>query len=164
MDKRILLAAAVVLAIVIVILIDRKKPAGCTSSAGCLPGQVCQAGKCVMMPPPGCRSDAECAAGQKCQAGVCVTPAPVKPRWSNIADCGYGTQLHGWFDAQGQGVKNDYCRFVGDEPGWFACALAGSTNPYTPKGQFDPAKLLAAGCDASPGASCGGGGCTLPYQ
>ena len=37
-----------------------------------------------------------------------------------------------WYDAQAQGVANDYCRFIGPFPGvnneapWFSCALAGS--------------------------------------
>ena len=33
----------------------------------------------------------------------------------------------GWYDAQGQGVKNDFCRFVfAGRNTWFACALAGT--------------------------------------
>ena len=32
----------------------------------------------------------------------------------------------GWYDAQGQGVANDYCRMVGDGSPWFSCALAGT--------------------------------------
>ena len=37
----------------------------------------------------------------------------------------------GWYDAQGQGVKNDFCRFVSAGGNtWFACALAG-TDPFS---------------------------------
>ena len=54
-------------------------------------------------------------------------PVPVLPRHTSIQDCGYaGTG--GWYDIQGQGVKNDYCRTVGDDPKWTACALAGTSN------------------------------------
>jgi len=47
----------------------------------------------------------------------------VRPRPANIIDCGYaGTG--GWYDIQKQGVKNDYCRTVGDNPKFTACVLA----------------------------------------
>ena len=50
-----------------------------------------------------------------------------------VSDCGYaGTG--GWYDAQRQGVKNDYCRTVGDNPTWFACALAGTSIQLSPGG------------------------------
>jgi hypothetical protein len=33
---------------------------------------------------------------------------------------------------------NDYCRFVGDAPNTFwSCALAGSTDQYSPRGLFN---------------------------
>jgi hypothetical protein len=41
-----------------------------------------------------------------------------------VADRGYSTKSRGWFDAQGQGVPNDYCRFIGDAGGFFSCRLA----------------------------------------
>jgi hypothetical protein len=53
-----------------------------------------------------------------------------KPRQKNISDCGVRTATRGWYDVQGQGAKNDFCRFVLTEDGCtvkFACALAGST-------------------------------------
>ena len=39
--------------------------------------------------------------------------------------------MSGWYDAQGQGVANDYCRMVGPSAPpynlvWFSCALAGT--------------------------------------
>jgi hypothetical protein len=79
----------------------------------------------------------------------CLTTNTCKPR-QTIGDRGYQTDfdratmnlikdsripsfkpLRGWYDVQKQGVQNDYCRYVGvlTNPGW-ACALAGSTNPY----------------------------------
>jgi hypothetical protein len=55
---------------------------------------------------------------------------PVLPRPTSIQDCGYaGTG--GWYDIQNQGVKNDYCRTVGDDPKWTACALAGNNDQLT---------------------------------
>lgn len=68
----------------------------------------------------------------------------IKPRQTaaTLTDCGYGTSVHGWYDMQNQGVKNDYCRYVGqgDFPGtWFSCALAGSKDQYTPSSvQYNP--------------------------
>ena len=48
---------------------------------------------------------------------------------SNPSSCQAGAH-GGWFDAQGQGVANDYCRYVGSSTlspqGWFSCALAGT--------------------------------------
>ena len=67
-------------------------------------------------------------------------PAPVTPtrvilprQTTTLTDFGYANQARGWYDFQGQGVKNDYGRFVGNAPNiWFSVALAGSTNQYTP--------------------------------
>jgi hypothetical protein len=42
-----------------------------------------------------------------------------------IKDHGYADRERGWYDAQCLGRADDYCRFVGDNGGWFACALAG---------------------------------------
>lgn len=72
-----------------------------------------------------------------------VAQGPIKPRPTVIADCGYNTGDRGWYDAQGQGVKNDYCRRVGDDMSWFACQLAGKTPAdgpiwhLTEKGKYD---------------------------
>jgi hypothetical protein len=51
--------------------------------------------------------------------------------------------VSGWFDLQGQSgdvavphVLNDYCRWVSSNPPYFSCALAGSTDQYTPPGQY----------------------------
>jgi hypothetical protein len=60
-------------------------------------------------------------------------------RTEKINDCGFADLRRGWYDIQGQGVKNDYCRYVDTRPkadgtgGWFSCMLAGSSNAYTPK-------------------------------
>lgn len=59
----------------------------------------------------------------------------IKPRPTSMADCGYPQKVRGWFDMQGQGVKNDFCRYVGDWPGYFSCQLAGTTT-NTPKGEY----------------------------
>jgi hypothetical protein len=58
-----------------------------------------------------------------------------KPRWKKY-DISYGDMGHvnynnniparGWYDVQNQGVPNDYCRYVGDEPNiYWSCVLAG---------------------------------------
>ena len=70
---------------------------------------------------------------ENCMGTVCL------PRRNPIIDCGYRDRPRGWYDIQNQGVKNDYCRVVGD-PGntWFSCYLAG-TNPInhiTPSSQI----------------------------
>ncbi len=64
----------------------------------------------------------------------------VAPRQTGITDPGYANLPRGWYDAQCQGATNDYCRWVGNESDdtgiWWSCALAGSSNQYTPPGQF----------------------------
>lgn len=67
-----------------------------------------------------------------------TAPPTYPPRWDNIEDCGYGgTNTRGWFDINNIGAYNDYCRWVGNAPGtqggWFSCAMAGSTEQYTPE-------------------------------
>lgn len=65
-----------------------------------------------------------------------VRPDTFKLRQTNIADCGYAAGTRGWYDYSRQGVKNDYCRWVGgtgpstSQGGWFDCAMAGTTKPY----------------------------------
>jgi hypothetical protein len=50
-------------------------------------------------------------------------------------DRGYLSLPYGFFDAQGQGELNDYCRHAGDGTGspnnGFYCALAGDTSQYS---------------------------------
>ncbi len=66
------------------------------------------------------------------KAPVVSVPAPsipevrkVNPRPARIKDCGYGHMKRGWYDFRNQGVKNDYCRHVGDHPNiWFSCQFA----------------------------------------
>jgi hypothetical protein len=65
-----------------------------------------------------------------------AAPAPViKPKPEKLLDCGYQHLRRGWYDAQGQGAKNDYCRFVGPGAGvphrWFSCYLAGADKHIT---------------------------------
>jgi hypothetical protein len=55
----------------------------------------------------------------------------ISPKPTKITDCGYDGQLKGWYDIQGQGERNDFCRYVGS-PEWFSCELAGTNKPYTP--------------------------------
>jgi hypothetical protein len=66
-----------------------------------------------------------------------ITPSQViKPRVTTIVDCGYPSRTRGWYDVQNQGVKNDFCRWVGDPPNeWFSCYKAGSTVTHTPKSE-----------------------------
>ena len=62
----------------------------------------------------------------------------VLERVDKITDCGFDDLKRGWYDVQGQGRKNDFCRYVGDRPdangngGWFSCMLAGTSDAYTP--------------------------------
>jgi len=81
--------------------------------------------------------------GQSCKA--------VLPR-QTIIDTGYPDCGEGWYDVQGQGVSNDYCRWVGhcgcrnnraswDDPlltdcSWWSCALAGGTSQYSEEGIY----------------------------
>lgn len=55
---------------------------------------------------------------------------PLVPKISGkIVDCGYSNLKRGWYDIQGQGSRNDYCRFVGGPgPVWMSCAINGFTN------------------------------------
>merc|ERR550519_1111302 len=102
-------------------------------------------------------NDAPCAHKYNSQKALCeydrTLPGP-KPRQENIADMGYqkvekdkGYQNcgAGWYDVQGQGVKNDYWYDVqgqgvkndrkGDCSRW-SCALAGSNEQHTDKGVY----------------------------
>lgn len=56
-----------------------------------------------------------------------------------IVDCGYAAKTRGWFDIDNEGVRNDYCRYVGSSEGesYFSCAMAGSSNPYTAPGEVN---------------------------
>jgi len=64
-------------------------------------------------------------------------------------DDGYVDHFRGWYDVQGCGTCNDYCRWVGKtgsggdpsvqvEKGksWWSCRLAGTDDHYTPLGYF----------------------------
>jgi len=64
-------------------------------------------------------------------------------------DWGVGDSFRGWYDVQGCGLCNDYCRWVGfDGSGgdpayklkhgrsWWSCRLAGSNEEYTPVDHF----------------------------
>lgn len=67
--------------------------------------------------------------------------SPVIPRADVISDCGYSHLRRGWYDVQKQGVKNDYCRYVGPGAGvdhvWFSCQLAGAASPLTMPGEIN---------------------------
>ena len=65
--------------------------------------------------------------------------ANIAPR-QPIVDYGYGDDLSffpinkGWYDIVGQGVKNDFCRFVGDMyPNNLACILSTDISSATSK-------------------------------
>ena len=69
----------------------------------------------------------------------------VLPRQENIPELGFDNCGAGWYDVQGQGVKNDYCRWVGNcgcrnkrggDCSWWSCALAGSNVPKSPRGKY----------------------------
>lgn len=65
---------------------------------------------------------------------------------STLTDMGYlnnltpGFPLPDWYDVTGQGVNNDYCREVGNQPpnSVWACAMAGGTDQYVKVDINDP--------------------------
>lgn len=63
------------------------------------------------------------------------TPPPPKPpvvkpnRPADMIDCGYPDRPRGWYDMEGRGYRNDFCRHIGDYPGWWACTVQGRKNP-----------------------------------
>ncbi len=67
-------------------------------------------------------------------------------RQKDIYECGYETQPRGWYDFRKQGVKNDYCSYVGDNPAYFACQFGDPAkltdrlyaNAYDPNAPHDP--------------------------
>jgi hypothetical protein len=74
---------------------------------------------------------------------ISCAPAP------NITDAGYHDDFRGWFDIQGCGTCNDYCRWVGASGGgdpflsqstasgaFWSCHLAGADDDYTPEDHF----------------------------
>ena len=65
------------------------------------------------------------------------TVKPVKPP-QVFRDHGYTNRPSGWFDAQKQGVRYDYGRYVGggNKPVWFSLALAGGSSEHTPQGAW----------------------------
>eukprot|EP00808_Paulinella_micropora_P009603 g9125.t1 len=85
----------------------------------------------VLMSDPGDGSWASAPIG--CSAQNVTNKQYKQPQ--TISDLGYGNRMRGWYDAQGQGICNDYCRYVGPGGGysfaWFSCALAGSVDPNT---------------------------------
>merc|ERR1711904_364689 len=86
--------------------------------------------------------------------GFIHTPKPkCKPVSTATADAGYTDVYRGWYDVQGCGTCNDYCRWVGDtgsggnpakklhvpggrNPSWWSCRLAGTNKNYSPRSQF----------------------------
>ena len=83
----------------------------------------------------------------------------------NVTDAGYHDEFRGWFDIQGCGQCNDFCRWVGAGGGrdpfesqthngaFWSCHLAGSDEDYTPENHFArwmhpkcPGKGLPAPC------------------
>lgn len=75
---------------------------------------------------------------------------PARP--NTMDDCGYPDRPRGWYDIKGRGYRNDFCRHVGDYPGWWTCAVQGEKNTdgtdkiysdrdvyqYDPNTPFDP--------------------------
>jgi len=83
------------------------------------------------------------------------------PKSTSDDDAGAADEFRGWFDIQGCGKCNDYCRWVEgdgsggdpsektqDGPGgsYWSCRLAGSSEAYTEKGKF--AEWTHSLCDA----------------
>lgn len=77
------------------------------------------------------------------------TPDDVKlARPTKMGDCGYPNRPRGWYDTKKRGVRNDYCRYVGDWPGKWMCNVQGtradgldsveSELQYSESESFDP--------------------------
>lgn len=91
----------------------------------------------------------------KVQGSVQAAQVCMEPQVPEVGN-GYIDDYRGWYDVQGCGKCNDYCRWVGDsnsggDPKYLAgsprtnmnhgnsywsCRLAGSTAPYTGKGHY----------------------------
>lgn len=78
-----------------------------------------------------------------------VTPNDAKlARPTKMGDCGYPNKPRGWYDTKKRGVRNDYCRYVGDWPGKWVCNVQGtkadgsdsveSALQYSESEPFDP--------------------------
>jgi hypothetical protein len=81
---------------------------------------------------------------------LCLSPAQqCLEAVSNEADAGYVDDFRGWYDVQGCGQCNDYCRWVGNGgPGgnpsqrqrhgesWWSCRLAGTDRVYSGRDHF----------------------------
>ena len=76
------------------------------------------------------------------------SPRPVLPRCT-VDDRGWANRPRGWFDAQGQGVPNDYCRYIGDGAAlYFSCRMANdNTCVDTPPGACEFKAPLVAVCN-----------------
>jgi len=85
----------------------------------------------------------------KCAGEAAVAPcmAPIYQGPQN--DTGFTDSFQGWYDVQGCGTCNDYCRWVGSlgtggdptkrlvhNKAWWSCALAGSDTMHTPLGTY----------------------------
>merc|ERR1719201_11133 len=70
-----------------------------------------------------------------------------KPKSSSNGDAGYVDAYRGWYDVQGCGQCNDYCRWVGNSgaggsptlklshgSSFWSCRLAGNPAPYSSNG------------------------------
>ena len=87
-----------------------------------------------------------CSQPQQQPVLIQTISSEIKPKPTCLRDIGYGDSPRGWYDYSKQGVRNDYCRFVGDAPKvWFSCKLAGTGNnpndeytPYSETNIIDP--------------------------
>merc|ERR1711966_414425 len=82
-----------------------------------------------------------------------IAPTQCQPISTATADIGYADAYRGWYDVQGCGQCNDYCRWVGNtgsggnpatklhvpggsNPSWWSCRLAGGSSNYSPRNHF----------------------------
>merc|ERR1711959_248240 len=92
---------------------------------------------------------------------------------SATGDAGYTDSYRGWYDVQGCGKCNDYCRWVGDtgsggdpskklqvpggkNPSWWSCRLAGGSSNYSTRNHFKsfPYKKCSGKGAEAPGPNC----------
>ena len=90
-------------------------------------------------------ADTDRTTGLRCDA---ASPQ-CSPVSTATADAGYADGHRGWYDVQGCGECNDYCRWVGNSgsggdpasgllhgSSWWSCRLAGGHDNYSPREHF----------------------------
>jgi hypothetical protein len=122
--------------------------ASCTASTDCAPGQLCDGGLCVAVPPPACGPRKACTGNDACTSGVCEGGC-CAPACQADADC-----------ADGETCRSSVCRELGA-----ACTRATDcTSPSTPVCDLESGACVGCVGDADCGRGewCEGRRCQRP--